>query len=116
MTDSKQYTPDMEKLKTELGRSPPPTLTQSRPEDFAPRPKAERLQLYHTTLPEVVTAQAIKHILREHPDWEKMTVGEREALDLIATDMARVCSGKNQWISIGEWAALGKTSEDEQLK
>lgn len=107
MTDSKQYTPDIDKLKTELGRVPT-MATQSKPEDYAPRrarPDYARS--------EVKLAQAIKFQLRDTDGWDDLTLGEKEALDLIATSMGRICAGRDYWEELAKYAALGQTSNQE---
>lgn len=109
MTDSKQYTPDMDKLRTELGRTPPPPMPTSKPEDFAPKPRVRP----DYARSEVKLAQAIKFQLRDTDGWDDLTLGEKEALDLIATSMGRICAGRDYWEELAKYAALGQTSNQE---
>lgn len=115
MTDSKQFAPDMDRLKSELGRTPPPSpsLTTSKPEDYAPKHRSKPAHAPDYTRAEAKLAQAIKFQLRDTEGWDDLTLGEKEALDLIATSMGRICVGRNYWNELAEYAALGEAAKQE---
>lgn len=105
MTEEKSFTPNMDKLKAELGRTPPPPATKV--EDYAPKPKP--VKIVHTdsiTETEAELAQVIKNAMREHGDFEVLTYTPREVLDQIASRIAGICVGRNLWSEISELATL----------
>jgi hypothetical protein len=125
MNNESKFTPDMEALKAELGRVPPPG-PKTKPEDFAPKkvrnvPEIEPdgspdepgpwkhldTEPDHLTIPEVELAQSIKALLRDNKGWARLTAGEREALDLIASEFGRICAGRDCWDEIKKWVVLG---------
>lgn len=65
------------------------------------------------------TAQAIKLTLRGAPNWAELTAVQREALDHIASKMARaVCGDANEpdhWVDIGGYAGLAERELTELL-
>lgn len=60
-------------------------------------------------------AQGLKDEMHEEPNWEKLNDSVREALDLIATKIARIISGgahKEHFIDIAGYAKLGEEACD----
>lgn len=61
-------------------------------------------------------AQALKNTLRRGPSWERMPPAQREALDLIATKLARIANGDpsyaDSWVDIGGYALLGQKAAE----
>jgi len=57
-----------------------------------------------------ITAQALKAIMRQTPNWERMTTTQQEALELIATKISRITCGDpnhhDHWADIGGYAEL----------
>lgn len=105
-------------IETALRRlaEPGPKLT---PEDFAPKPKpgrepilAEREATHGDFSETAEFAQNIKGIFRIAPAFEKLPARQREALDLIATKLARVLVGNNMepdhWRDLAGYAKLGE--------
>lgn len=107
--DRHTYTPNMEKLKADLGRTPPSMVDQSKPVDYAPKPKPE----YSRWNWEAELAQRIKDLMREHNDWQKLGPTAREGLDLIASRMAGICVGRDYWEEIIDHATV-VTKQDQQ--
>lgn len=102
---NEKFTPDMEALKAELGRTPPPP-PKSKPEDFAPKK-------LHASMAEAELAQTIKFAIRDNEGWSLLGADQREALDLIATEISRICAGHHgQWIDLAKWASRGALRGD----
>lgn len=89
------------KLATELGRIPP----EQPKEDYAPQRVRQSGDEYRV-------AQEIKQAMRSHRLWDGLKSGEREALELIATEISRICAGRNFWKDIMQWATLGQEEAD----
>ena len=81
-TPRNDFVPNMERLKQELGRNPPPAPV-SRPEDYAPKHDKEPKRAAYI-------AQALKVTIHGGPRWLELSVNEQEALDLIATAISRL--------------------------
>lgn len=88
------FVPDLTKLQKELGPTPKPVV--SKPEDYAP--KKENKAPY--------ISQAIKVILHGAPRWHNLSVGEQEALDLIATTISYILTGEKDTVMY--WDAIEK--------
>jgi len=95
---AEQFTPNMDKLKAELGRVPPEPTNISRPEDFAPKSKPDNRAPY--------ISQALKVVMHSGPRWLQLSVGEQEALDLIATRISYILTspGDQFWENIATLA------------
>lgn len=112
MTDDRHtYTPNMEKLKADLGRTPPSMVDQSKPDDFAPRTKplptpdvAGGRQIYVSPDWEMELSQRIKALMRESDDWERLSYSAREGLDRIVSRIAGICVGRDYWAEIMQHA------------
>jgi hypothetical protein len=56
------------------------------------------------------TAQALKNTLRNSANWRNMNGAQREALDMIANKLARVCNGDanflDHWVDVAGYATL----------
>jgi hypothetical protein len=90
---------DMEtKLKRELGRTP------------APPPEPPKREPYQVAEAEV--AQQIKATMRGSSGWHLLSFGEQEALDLIATEISRICAGRKFWKDLRDWAEVGMEASD----
>jgi len=52
-------------------------------------------------------AQDIKRVIQAYPNWQKLSVIQREALDLMAHDLARILVGdpsyRDHWQSAAAW-------------
>jgi hypothetical protein len=105
------YAPNMEKLRNELGRTPPPTKSTT-PEDFAPKSKTSNLgQLGAANM-----AQTFKSMFREAPRWRELNNIQHEALDLIATEISHICVDgpdflHGWWQRISDHAAMAQETE-----
>ena len=42
---------------------------------------------------QALTAQALKHVMSESPNWRQMPAYMRESLELISTKISRICNG-----------------------
>lgn len=67
----------------------------------------------HGNFPQQATAaQCIKSIMGTSPNWEHMPPHRREALEMIATKLSRICYGNpdhaDHWDDIRGYAELGK--------
>lgn len=110
-TEEKSFTPNMDKLKAELGRTPPPPLA-TKVEDFAPKPPPVRITHTELTESEAELAQVLKTVMREHGHSDVLTYTPREVLDQIASRIAGICIGRNLWSEISELADLA----DEHMR
>jgi hypothetical protein len=113
--EEKPFTPNMDKLKAELGKTPPNfPVPSSSPADYAPKPKpaANKAPMPYQ-LAEAEVSQQIKAAIRAASGWHLLNFGQQEALDLIATDISRVCAGRyGQWEEIINWAMIGKEASN----
>ena len=71
---------------------------------------AER-QKTHGSFPEqATTAQLLKAVMRDTPNWQDMPPTMRESLELIATKLSRICHGnphhKDAWHDVAGYATL----------
>jgi hypothetical protein len=107
--EEKPFTPNMDKLKSELGRTPP-AAPPSSPMDFAPKAKAKPNPPYQVADAEV--SQQIKAAMRAASGWHLLDFGQQEALDLIATEIGRICAGRKFWKELREWADVGVEASD----
>lgn len=89
------------------------------PQDFAPKPRpnrepilAEREKTHGDFRETAAFAQNIKSIYRLAPAYDRLPADQKEALDLIATKLARVLVGNNlepdHWQDLSGYSLLGK--------
>ncbi len=53
----------------------------------------EREKTHGVYSTQALTAQALKHVMSESPNWHQMPAYMRESLELIATKISRMCHG-----------------------
>lgn len=57
-------------------------------------------------------SQAIKNLIRDEDGWKHCSDDQREALEMIALKISRICSGKanfkDHWLDIQGYAKLGE--------
>ena len=62
-------------------------------------------------------AQAMKELWRNEPGWQRLSVGQREALEMIGHKIARILSGDcghvDHWRDIGGYAELAVRELDD---
>lgn len=55
-------------------------------------------------------SQGIKKLMHNSPNWKLMSDEEKEALDMIALKISRICSGRphyrDNWIDVSGYASL----------
>jgi hypothetical protein len=65
---------------------------------------------------QAVTSQALKDIIRQAPNWEKLPAHMKESLDLIATKQSRILHGnfnfQDSWADIVGYAELVEMTLD----
>jgi hypothetical protein len=70
----------------------------------------EREKTHGVYSEQALTAQALKHVMREAPNWGQMPSYMRESLELIATKISRACHGsiieKDVWVDIAGYSQL----------
>lgn len=109
-TPENKYAVDMEELGRKMGRTPPPPPKTS-PDDWGRTPAlsiqdAQRRE----NDPTANFAQTLKAYIRDSVNWKNMPNNEKEALDLIASDLARICTLQDagpSWQAIHSWVAIG---------
>lgn len=108
-TPENRFAPNMERLKAELGRQPPPEPKTS-PDDWGRTP-ALSIQDAQKRVGYANLAQVIKSAIHDSPFWKTMPSGQKEALELIATEIARICVNNPDeeiyWRCIAEWSGMG---------
>lgn len=71
---------------------------------------AERQQTHGNFPDQATTAQRLKDIHRESPNWETLSPAMKESLDLIATKVSRILHGNpkhsDTWHDVAGYATL----------
>jgi hypothetical protein len=102
-TPDNRFSPNMERLKAELGRTPPPP-PETKAEDYAPKKVSKWLGTANLS-------QGIKEILHDSPSWTYLSNPQREALELIASAISRICTedphDRAPWAAMIEFTTLG---------
>lgn len=81
-----------------------------RPELTTDQILEERHKVHGDFSADAATAQRLKDLLRNTPNWAALTAVQREALEMICTKMARIMVGNNNhkdhWLDISGYATL----------
>ena len=79
----------------------------------------ERGQRYGRFIDVATTTQLIKAVMAESENWEGMSMGKREALDMIASKIGRILNGDSShadsWHDISGYARLVEQDLNESL-
>lgn len=57
-----------------------------------------------------MTAQGLKHVMQQSPNWSKLSADKRESLEMIATKISRILNGDpeyhDSWHDVAGYAKL----------
>lgn len=71
---------------------------------------AERNQTHGDFLEQAKTAQMLKQVLRNTPNWKSMVLDQRESLESSMTKISRICHGNHNepdhWFDLSGYAQL----------